>query len=217
MLADRSDSVRPIRVSCAALCRIEHVGRFFLLLNRNRRLKGLYVLSPVGGALDFTDFSAAAALGGVPENPLENELRLLLPQDALPAFRDWFYSGEGRERSPFRELHEELVDEARLLPPFAPTDAECTYLRTVEDQSHTERQGQTGLLTQYFLEIYDVRFKRDRLLGPLLAAPPESGALWLSGEEIATGSTLLLEIDGAQREVRINARLVLPGPEGKSS
>ena len=38
-----------IRVSCAVLCRVEHEGRYLLLINDNRRRRGVYVLSPIGG------------------------------------------------------------------------------------------------------------------------------------------------------------------------
>jgi len=108
-----------IRVSCASLCRIEHEGWFLLLLNADRRRRGLYVLSPVGGALSITGYDRLASFAAIFETPQNDDLRLTLPRAKLPDFREWFYSGQGRERSPFRELREELVDETKLLPTLA--------------------------------------------------------------------------------------------------
>ena len=202
-----------IRVSCATLCRIEHVGRYLLLLNLNRRKKGLYILAPIGGALALHDATLGERFGAVPENPDVQELRFALPRGSVPAFRDWFYSGEGRELSPFRELYEELVLESGLLPALTEDDATCEYLWTVEEKAPTARQGQTGLLTYYFLEIYDIRFKSARTLGPLLAAPPESGAVWVTAQQIAERSTIPLHIDGGEHEARVNGTLLLPFPQ----
>jgi hypothetical protein len=202
-----------IRVSCATLCRIEHRARFLLLLNANRRQKGTYQLGPIGGALRLLDVDRLAEFRARPETSGSDDLRLTLPRRHLDAFRVWFATGEGRERSPFRELHEELVSEAGLLPALREEEVECRYLWTVEEEALTDRRGQTGLLTHYFLEIYDVRFKTSRALGPLLAAPAESGAVWLTAEQITQQRVIELEIDGTCRDVRIRGELVLRPPK----
>lgn len=202
-----------IRISCATLCRIEHQGRFLLLLNANRRQKGTYQLGPIGGALRLLDLDRLAAFEARPETLGSDDLRLTLPRRQLDAFRAWFATGEGRERSPFRELHEELVSEAGLLPALRPEEVDCRYLWTVEEEALTDRRGQTGLLTHYFLEIYDIRFKTSKALGPLLAAPADSGAVWLTAEQIAHQRVIELDIDGTCRDVRIRGELVLHPPE----
>jgi hypothetical protein len=206
-----------IRVSCAALCRIEHVGRFLLMLNSNRREKGVYVLSPIGGALSLFDPLRLVEFGAIPEDPNSADLRLTMRRTLLPDFRDWFSRGEGRERSPFRELQEELVVESRLLRELEPEDVTCTYLWTVEQESFTDRQGQTGLLTHYFLEIHDIKFNTEAALGPLLVAPEESGVVWLPAEQIDQPGTIQLRIDGALREVHLHGQIVLhpPQPNGE--
>ena len=204
------DRSKWLRVSCAALCRIEHGGRYLLLLNRNRRRKGMYILSPIGGALLLTDPMALAEFGAVPEDPSAHELRFSIPPSKLDAFREWFYRGEGREHSPWRELYEELVEESALLPALSPDDVQMAHLRTVERTKTTDRQGLTGWLTYYFLEIYDVKFLRAATLGPLLSAPQESGALWVDEAQIHSGQALRLVFDGAERTVQINARALLP-------
>jgi hypothetical protein len=200
-------------VSCAALCRIEHVGRFLLMLNSNRREKGVYVLSPIGGALRLVDPLRLVEFDAIPEDSNSADLRLTLRAALLPDFRTWFSGGEGRERSPFRELHEELVTESGLLRVLTPEDVTCTYLWTVEEEAFTDRQGQTGLLTHYFLEIYDVKFNTAAALGPLLVASEESGAVWLPAEQINQQDTIQLGVDGALREVRLNGQIVLHPPQ----
>jgi hypothetical protein len=171
-----SESSDWIRVSCATLCRIEHLGRLLLLLNANRREKGLYRLGPVGGALQMFDLARLSAFNASLEDTSSGDLRLAMPRTALPAFRDWFHTGEGRERSPFRELREELVNESKLLAALEPDDVDCRYLWTTEEESLTDRRGQTGLLTHYFMEIYDIKFKTSATLGPLLSAGADSAA-----------------------------------------
>jgi hypothetical protein len=201
-----------IRVSCASLCRIEHEGWFLLLLNADRRRRGLYVLSPIGGALTITAYDRLASFAAILETPQNDDLRLTVPRAKLPQFREWFYSGHGRERSPFRELREELVDETNLLPSLEPEDVQWEHLWTVEEEAFSARGGQAGTFTHYFLEIFGVAFTSDEVLGTLLAAPPESGARWVTREQIENGVPLTLTIDGAERSVRVNGRAILRPP-----
>jgi hypothetical protein len=204
-----------IRISCAALCRIEHQGKFLLLLNQNRRQKGVYQLGPIGGALRLYDLiRVRTAFHAVLENPTEPDLRLMLPQTMLPAFRDWFYTGEGRESSPFRELREELVDESHILSDLVPDDVYCHYQHTVENEQMTDRRGLTGRLTHYFLEIYDIQFKYLTHRRTLLYAGPETGAVWLPPQQLERpGHIITMDIDGARRDVRINAQLLVQPAE----
>src|SRR5690606_26689416 len=136
-----------IRVSCASLCRIEHEGWFLLLLNADRRRREIYSLSPIGGALTITSYDRLASFAAILETPQNDDLRLRLPRAKLPLFREWFYSGQGRERSPFRELREELVNEAGLLRTLAPDDVAWEHLWTVEEDAYTARSGQDGAFT----------------------------------------------------------------------
>jgi hypothetical protein len=206
------ESSNSIRVSCAALCRIEHLGRFLLLLNANRREKGLYRLGPIGGALQVFDVDRMNLFHASLEDAASGDLRLMLPYAALPAFRDWFHTGEGRERSPFRELREELVSESRLLAALEPSDVDHRYLWTTEEEALTDRRGQTGLLTHYFLEIFDIKFKTSAVLGSLLSAPPDSGAVWLTADQMQHLTTIRLAVDGAARDVRIRGKLLMEPP-----
>lgn len=210
---NHADHSRTIRVSCAALCRIEHPGLgFFLLVNHNRRHKGLYILAPLGGALAFTDEAIVARFDAELENPGSADLRLRMPVEHLPAFSAWFAVRQGRETSPFRELREELVCESRLLSALEPDDVTCEHLWTVEREQFTARAGQTGLLTHYFLEIYAVRFLTAAALGQLIAAPRAEGACWLSAERIASGEPVTMPIDGEERTVEVNGHIVLEPP-----
>ncbi|NLE52350.1 MAG: hypothetical protein GX613_13195 [Chloroflexi bacterium] len=201
-----------IRVSCASLCRIEHEGWFLLLLNADRRQRGLYVLSPIGGALSITAYDRLAPFAAILETPQNDDLRLTLPRAKLPHFREWFYSGQGRERSPFRELREELVDEASLLPALEPEDVTWEHLWTAEEEAFTKRGGQMGVFTHYFLEVFGVGFTNDAVMSALLAAPSESGARWVTREQIEDAAHINLTVDGAERSVRVNGRAILAPP-----
>ncbi len=163
--------------------------------------------------MELYDAAILTRFGAHLENPTNMELRFTLPKAQLPALRTWFYSESGREHSPFRELEEELVHEAGLLPCLTPEDITCRRLWTLERERLTERKGQTGLLTHYFLEIYDITFKRDAIMGPLIVAPPAKGALWLTEQQIASTEPVTMHVDGAEREVRVNARLLLHATE----
>ncbi|MEW6578348.1 MAG: hypothetical protein AB1435_04045 [Chloroflexota bacterium] len=197
-----------LRVSCAALCRIMHQGRYLLVLNQQRRRRGRYVLAPVGGALALTEPEHLTAFGARLEDPAAADLRLYLPAGALAGFRAWFHSGQGRERSPFRELYEELVSETRLLPALSPGDVIAEPLRTVERREPTDRHGDAGPLTHYFLELYDVRFTSARILAALRDPAPDSGAVWLTPAQIAAGA-LRLVVDGVLCDVTVRASLLL--------
>ncbi len=181
-------------------------------MNDNRRRKGIYVLGPVGGALDVYDLDQLSAFGARLEDPTRSELRLALPEAALPDFRRWFYGGAGRERSPFRELQEELVTESRLLPALTPDDVATRLLWTHEREAFTNRSGQTGLRTYYFLEIYEVRFTAWSALAFLLDPPANSGAAWVTLDQIQQRHVLSLEIDGESHPAQIDAYVLVEPP-----
>lgn len=196
-----------LRVSCAALCRIPDAGRYLLVLNRARRRRGDYVLAPLGGALAFTNAELLIALGARLEDPASHDLRLYLPDEALGDFRAWFAGGEGRERSPYRELYEELVDETRVLAALSPQDVAISWLRTVERREQTSRFGAGGPLTHYFLELYEVRFVREALYAVLRQPGASSGLVWLTRAQIAAGAWPMM-VDGQLRHVSVRASVL---------
>lgn len=198
-----------IRVSCAVLCRITLNDKFLLLLNHNRRGKGIYQLSPIGGALEVYDLDFLAQFDALLEKPDNHDLRFTMPSPMLGTFRQWFKSGQGRESSPFRELHEELVLETGIMPKLSEDDVEYRLFKTVERAQETDRHGQTGVYTHYFLEIYDVKFTSHHALGYILSAPHNTGAQWLTAEEVKSERPLNLFYDGEQRQVTVRARVLL--------
>lgn len=141
-----------IRVSCAALCRIEIDGKFLLEINKNRG----DVITPIGGALEFYENARPflESLGAEFQNG--NDLRLIIPKTSLPAFREWFVRNEDRETDPLRELREELIDEHGVLPSWPEGELKMSYLRLVEIEEATTRVDQQGRLTHYFYEIFSV-------------------------------------------------------------
>lgn len=173
-----------VRISCAALCRIEHRDQYFLMINRNRQQKGLPILTPVGGAIEATNPAVFASMNAIREDNANNDLRLHMDFERLPEFREWFYARQDRELSPFRELHEELVLETGILPQLHEQDVVCKLRTTVEDTRLTNRSGQTGIRTEYFWEIFDVEVVSLDALMRLIRTTPEQGAAWLTQTQI---------------------------------
>jgi hypothetical protein len=176
-----------VRVSCGGLCRVPHPvdGRLLLGLNRNALKRGVRVLKPLGGALAY--HALPPDLNATPENPSKRELRLFLPEPQVEPFAAWFATRQDRETSPFRELREELVGEHQVLPALSPSDVTITYERTVRAQRLSDRIGATGVLTHSFQEVYTVRLAAPDVRERLLSAPPESGLLWVSEDQIRSG------------------------------
>ena len=148
-----SVSLENIRISCAALCRIEIDSKFLLEINKNRG----DILTPIGGALEFHEESRPflQTLGGEFQKGMD--LRLMLPSDHLHRFREWFIRKEGRETDPLRELREELIEEHGVLPTWPAEEPACSFLKLVELEETSTRGDQQGVLTHYFYEIFAVR------------------------------------------------------------
>lgn len=194
------DVAHTIRISCAALCRIEIEGRFLLEVNKNRG----DVLTPIGGALEFCEDVRPFLLALGAEIERGNDLRLLLPARRMHEFREWFARKEGRENDPLRELSEELIDEHRVLPAWSPGDASISYLRLVELEQATTRKGLEGLFTRYFYEIFAVRLPGtveraciERVTDPgsrlHLLSREEAAAISYAGYPLAEISRIVIE------------------------
>lgn len=193
-----------IRVSCAALCRFLVDDRYLLLLNKNRRAKNIYELSPVGGALEFYNPVFLQSLSVKLENPDTKDLRFEIDPPHLDTFRTWFYRREERETDPYREIHEELTHEANVVYDLRREDLDIRFLHIREDQRPTERQGQTGLFTQYFLEIFEVKVLSESVKLRLNRAKSSSGVLLVSETVARAGQPIELNVDGAVRVVKLN-------------
>ncbi len=172
-----------IRISCAALCRIEIGGRFLLETNKNRG----NVLTPIGGALEFREDARAFLESLGAEFQKGNDLRLVIPTSNLSAFSAWFLKKEGRETDPLRELREELIEEHGILPEWPGNEPEITFLRMVEIEEVTTRKDQAGMLTHYFYEIFSARLPVAVETACVVAASRPDGSLHLvSRGELAT-------------------------------
>lgn len=195
-----------VRISCASLCRIQIEGQYLLLLNKNRRQKGIYQLSPVGGALEVDDWSALSEFTFEPEDPASRDLRLSLNVEQLDQFRQWFYARQDRETSPFRELYEELVQESGVLYSLSRDDVAIKYIHTVEDSKQTLRKGLTGQFTYYFFEIYAVSFRTVDVLLRLKSPPSSAGVVLLDEAQARQAEPLPMTFDGAERQVTLNTQ-----------
>ncbi len=201
-----------VRVSCASLCRIQIDNQYLLMLNKNRRQKGIYQLSAIGGAITINNWAVLREMGFNfrPENPDNNDLRLFLASVQLDQFREWFSQRKQRETSPFREIHEELVDESQVLFDLRKQDVGMRFLQFREDAKQTLRKGMTGEFTQYFFEIFEISFKAPDILLRLKNPPASAGIVWLSEEEIRSQQVIQRHFDGEERAITIQAEYLLP-------
>lgn len=174
-----------VRVSCAALCRIQNEqGHYLLGLNRDRLTQGKRIYTPLGGALRYDDSALLEQFDAIPESATNQDLRLFIKAATLPAFKTWFNRREGRETSAFRELREELVEEFAVVSDLAPEDVTITFLHAYETRGITGRGASPGALTHYFHDIYAVTFVSPEVRAAVENAPPSSGLRWFSERQL---------------------------------
>jgi hypothetical protein len=194
-----------VRVSCGSLCRIIIDGKYLLILNHNRRKKGYYQLSPIGGAITIDSWDYLSSLSIDPEKAGSNDLRFYINISQIDAFRAWFYSRQHREQDPFREIYEELVLESHALFDVSRRDVSMRFDRVVEDQKQTARKGLTGQFTHYFFDIFDVSFRSPDLVLRLKTAPSDAGIVLLDEAVARAGKPLNMEFDRKIQQVDIVA------------
>lgn len=179
-----------LRVSCAALCRIQDdAGRFLLGLNKNRLAQGREIYMPLGGALEYSAPDLLARFDATAEAPGSRDLRLFLPPARMSDFRVWFQRRQERETSPYRELVEELVQEFAVLPALAPGDVRTRYLRTYEGEASSGRSGVYGAWTHYLHEVFEIDIVNPAVRRVLRDVPAASGLRWVTRGEIERGIT----------------------------
>ncbi|MFO7322193.1 MAG: hypothetical protein DIU68_010715 [Chloroflexota bacterium] len=183
-----SNEVGRLRISCAALARLrDDQGRYLLGLNLDRLRQGRSVYLPLGGALRYDDPRLPERFNAIPEEPGSFDLRLLVPRGRVRAFRDWFLTRTERETSVLRELHEELVDEFRVLPALEPGDAVERYAGFYEARGISDRRAAFGSRTLYLHEIYDVEIISATARATLASVTPDSGLRWFTRETLLRG------------------------------
>jgi hypothetical protein len=177
-----------VRVSCGGLCRIydPERERYLLGLNQNQLKKQNRVLTPLGGVLHY--FNDLPFTHRHEENTSSHDLRLFVPHADIDTFQAWFRSRQGREVDPFRELHEELVDEYQVLTHLDRTDVRAKHIRTVQSERFSNRTGATGVLTYSYQEIYDITFSAAESWERLRRVSPQTGLYWVTFEDIRRGN-----------------------------
>lgn len=176
------------RVSCAGLCRIRNTqGDYLLSINSGQLEKKQLLLTPIGGVLKYASQTLLDRFEATSESKLD--LRLFIPQEKLDAFCAWFAERHAQEReiSPFRELHEELVEELKVLPSLSENQVKIQYqyLRVTERLSN--RHNATGILTINLAEVFDVIFLEHVHIHVLDNISPASQLYWVTEEEIVKG------------------------------
>jgi hypothetical protein len=186
------------------MCRFHVDDKFLLILNRNRRKKDIYQLSPIGGAIAFYNSAIIDRFAMRLEKPDTNDLRFYTTTDHIDAFREWFYQRHEREIDPFREIYEELVEEETVLPDLQRADLDIQFIHILEDSKPTQRTGATGLFTQYFFELFDVHVTNPDLIQALQTLDPASGVALLDEATIRVPNKPIFQtFDGAIRETKL--------------
>lgn len=193
----------PLRVSCGSMCRFHVEDKFLLILNRNRRKKGIYQLSPIGGAIAFDDETILKRFGMRLEKTDVNDLRFYTNTEHIDDFREWFYRREGREIDPFREIYEELVEEEGVLDDIRRDSLTIEFTHILEDSKATQRTGSTGLFTQYFFELFDVNVVDAGLCKQLEKLDRELGVILLDKATLREKKMLEQTFDGKIRETKL--------------
>jgi hypothetical protein len=144
-----------LRLSCAALARIEIDGKLLFILNKNSVNVGKPTFGPLGGALEFSE-AARPFLENL-QSIFEkgNDLRITIPSENVQTYLDWFYTRENRESSSLREVFEELVLEEKIVK-MQPEELDEIYVKTVEEDKISNRKGQEGVKTKAVYEIFTV-------------------------------------------------------------
>lgn len=200
-----------LRISCASLCRFLIDDRLLLLLNQNRREQGIYELSPLGGALEANDTSIFTRFDLQPENETSLDLRFFIDPTRLDDFRKWFHQREERETSPFREIREELVQEANVIDDIQPHDLRIFYRYTYETEKTTQRSGVSGQLTYYLLEIFEVWVISPMIKHRLHMLPQSSGVMLVNKNNARYTKTVQMTVDGETRNVELNVGALFQG------
>lgn len=106
---------RQLRLSMAAIIRIEDNGRYLLVRNQHRPesfgpFGGVYKVYPTAKLVDKFEFQPQIRQPPY-DKSLENDLRGMIPARNFHRFMKWFQSNIDRELQPIsRELSEELED-----------------------------------------------------------------------------------------------------------
>lgn len=147
----------PVRVSFAAIIRLEKDGRF-LLLKTPRRPEGF---GPVGGVYKYHE-SATSALDSLEFQPevahrkMAHDLRGVVPRRHLGGLISWFLHEHDRETARdclLREMREELAEAGLGITPPAASEIQLRRVRQVTQSPHAEVEG--GLLQFRIIDVYE--------------------------------------------------------------
>ncbi|MBW3004025.1 hypothetical protein KY328_05760 [Candidatus Woesearchaeota archaeon] len=147
-----------VRVSCSgyAYMNIDDKSVGHYSRSKLERTPPKWFMGPFGGKHIHND-SADAFMRSlrVRYESAQRQLNLWLPETYVERFAEWFYSRDGREVIPLRELGEELVDEERV---FSHRNTPFTLDKGFTLRKLTERAG-GGPPTFYFFDIYRMQLE----------------------------------------------------------
>lgn len=143
-----------VRVSCSGLTYSVIDGDLLGVVSKSRLRKGKFFVTPIGGKHKFGEGTnrLLGAWDAQLEKPEKSELAFYMPPENLDDFSEWYFSRDGREVVPLREVAEELIDEEGVFP-----DGNRRYLFSEGFvlAKQTARVGlDDGPVTHYFFDVY---------------------------------------------------------------
>ncbi len=176
---------RDVRISAAYLFKIKIDGKYLLVQGRRfpqlQPVGGVYKTSPSGG-------SFLASIGARDDSliPLDdrsiNDLRIRIKGSQIPKFYTWFDSRAGREDSPWREFHEELISTGILSADKFPFTFQDYVRREVDPIRYSEHAESLEILIADIYELLPTPAQEEALRQ--LASTNISAVSWVTEETI---------------------------------
>jgi len=143
------------RISCSGFARIKHENKLLLILSKSKLEREIKSYSLIGGAYQFDEngYNRWKEMGAQFQSGID--IRMSIPDEKIGEFQEWFEKRTEREVNPERELREEIVGEAEVVP-YAKISFE--YVETKDWEMNTTRVPFEGQLTRAFYEFFDVEF-----------------------------------------------------------
>ncbi|MFV5996339.1 hypothetical protein ACNPQM_29055 [Streptomyces sp. NPDC056231] len=174
-----------VRISAAYLFRIKIDGKYLLI--KGRRFSQL---QPVGGVYKVSESGKhfLASIGAQDDSliPIDStssaDLRVRFKGSKIPKFYSWFDSRSGREDSPWREFHEELIGSGILPAEEFPFTFQDYVKREVDKIRYSDHAQSREMLIADIYELLPTAEQEARLRE--LIEAPHADVVWVSADSI---------------------------------
>ncbi|MER5938660.1 hypothetical protein ABT121_15200 [Streptomyces sp. NPDC001928] len=178
-------ATKDVRISAAYLFKIKVDGKYLLIQGRR-----FQQFQPVGGVYKASSSGRAfLALIGAQDDSLipfddqsSSDLRIRIKGRQIPKFYAWFDSREGREDSPWREFHEELISTGILPAEEFPFTFQDYVKREVDQIRYSEHSQSLEILIADVYELLPTPAQEAALR--MLANTETPEVVWVTEETV---------------------------------